>query len=444
MGEDRGRWILPGALAVVVAVVLAGCSSSSSTSTTTTTAASTSTTGGTAPSSNEPGVTATSINVGAISTRTGAIASDFNGLAPGVEAYFDMVNSEGGINGRKLNLAYNLDDGGSPTQFGQLTHTLIDQDHAFAVMVASYWFTPNYFVETKTPTYGYNVSGNWATAPNLFGAGGASVQNYSAAVSTYAYLMKQTHSKKLAVISYGPAVTSSYDACNTTATDLKKAGYDLTYEDVGAQLGGSYSSAVQRMQETGTQMIFSCLQGSDNITMARDIQEYGLKVNQLWLSGYDRSLLSQYSSLMQGVYFNNSGTVPYEADNSTYPGMQAYVKYMNKYEPAFTYNGVAVQGWQSAALLADAIKAAGNDLSQANIINITNHFTANTTGGLSTVTNWTTAHTETTYPTCSAFLQVEGKKFVPRFGKGSQVFVCFDPHPNNPVPVTPPAGTPGT
>ena len=79
---------------------------------------------------------------------------------------------------------------------------------------------------------------------------------------------------------------------------------------------------------------------------------------------------------------------------------------MNKYEPAYTYNGVAVQGWQSAALLADAIKAAGNNLTQANIINITNHFTANNSGGLSTVTNWTTAHTTTTYPTCTAFVKV--------------------------------------
>jgi branched-chain amino acid transport system substrate-binding protein len=429
--------------------VLAGCSSSPSTSatTTSTTAASTSTTtSGTSTSANEPGVTPTSINVGAISTRTGAIASDFDGMTPGVQAYFDMVNAEGGINGRKLNLAYDLDDGGSPTQFTQLTHTLIDQDHAFAVMVASYWFTPNYFVETKTPTYGYNVSGNWATAPNLFGAAGGSVQNYSAAVSTYAYLMKQTKSKSVAVISYGPSVTSSYDACNTTATDLAKAGYDVDYEDVGAQLGGSYSSAVQRMQQTGTQLVISCMQESDNITMARDIQQYGLKIKQLWLSGYDRSLLGQYSSLMQGVYFNNSGTVPYEAVNygNAYPGMVAYIKYMNKYEPAYTYNGVAVQGWQSAALLADAIKDAGNNLSQANIINITNHFTANTTGGLSTVTNWSIAHTQTTYPTCSAFLQVQGKKFVPVFGKGTQVFVCFNPNVKDPVPVPAPAGTPGT
>ena len=68
--------------------------------------------------------------------------------------------------------------------------------------------------------------------------------------------------------------------------------------------------------------------------------------------------------------------------------MVNYVKEMNKYEPAFTYNGVASQGWQSAALLTEAIRQAGNNLAQANIINITNQFTANTSGGLSTVTKW--------------------------------------------------------
>jgi ABC-type branched-subunit amino acid transport system substrate-binding protein len=356
-----------------------------------------------------------------------------------------MVNAEGGINGRKLNLAYNLDDGGQPSQFTQLTHTLIDQDHAFAVMVASYWFTPNYFVETKTPTYGYNVSGNWAGPDNLFAAGG-SVQNYVAGVPAYAFLANQTKSKSVAVISYGPSITSSYDACNTTATVLKQAGFDVSYADVGAQLGGSYSSAVQRMQQTGTQMVVSCMQESDNITMARAIQQYGLKINQLWLSGYDQSLLNQYSSLMQRVYMNLSGNVPYEAVKygNTYPGMQQYLKEMNKYEPAFTYNAVALQGWQSAALLAEAVKQAGNDLTQANIINITNKFTTFSGGGLTTVTSWENSHTKTTYPTCSAFVRVKGTKFVPTFGKGNQVFVCFGPSAKDAVSVAAPPGTPGT
>ncbi len=69
------------------------------------------------------------------------------------------------------------------------------------------------------------------------------------------------------------------------------------------------------MQQAGSDFVLSCMQESDNITMARDIQQYGLKITQLWASGYDQSLLNQYSSLMQGVYMSNNGTVPYEAVN---------------------------------------------------------------------------------------------------------------------------------
>ena len=274
------------------------------------------------------------------------------------------------------------------------------------------------------------------------------MQNYSAGVPAYAYLIKKTKSKSVAVISYGPSITSSYDACNTTATDLKKAGFNVSYEDLGAQLGGSYTSAVQRMQQAGTQFVVSCMQESDNITMARDIQQYGLKIHQLWLSGYDQTLLDQYSDLMQGVYFNLSGNVPFEAAGSrfgnTYPGMQTYLKEMNKYEPAFTYNGVALQGWQSAALLAQAIKLAGNDLTQANLINITNKHHRLHRRRADHGDQLGELPPKTTYPTCSAFVQVKGKKFVPVFGKGKQVFVCVGPSAKNTTPVAAPAGTPGT
>ena len=123
---------------------------------------------------------------------------------------------------------------------------------------------------------------------------------------------------------------------------------------------------------------------------------------------------------MQGVYFSLIGNVPYEAAaiDNTYPGMQTYIKAMNKYEPAFTYNGVALQGWQSAALL-----AAGGQGRPA------------TTSPRPTSSTSPTNHQlhrrrpdhgdqlgdgphQTTYPTCSAFVQVEGKKFVPVLGQG--------------------------
>ena len=52
--------------------------------------------------------------MGAISTLTGSIAADFDGLIPGEKAYFDYINAKGGVNGHKLELKYNLDDGSDP------------------------------------------------------------------------------------------------------------------------------------------------------------------------------------------------------------------------------------------------------------------------------------------------------------------------------------------
>jgi ABC-type branched-subunit amino acid transport system substrate-binding protein len=386
------------------------------------------------------------IDVGAISSRTGPLAGYFGGLAPGMIAYFKTIDAKGGVNGHKIVLTANLDDGGSPSQFTQLTHTLIDQDKVFAIGVASAWFTPNYFVATKTPTYGYNVSANWQNSPNLFAVGG-STQIYASANSTYSWFMKKVKAKSVAFISYGPSIASSYDACSAYAKAMGKAGYKV-YSDVSAQLGGSYASDVQRIRQAGSQVLVTCMQGSDNITLARDVQQYGLSIKQLWLNGYDQSLLNQYSNLMQGVYFDITGVVPFYAGSSpkygnTYPGMQQYLASMKKYSPSNVLNGVAFQGWQSAALLAAGIKAAGSNITQASVIKATNQLTNFTAGGLSTPVNWKVAHVGYTTPNCSAWVQVKGKQYVPVFASGKQVFVCVNASVANPKVVTPPAGTPG-
>ncbi len=449
MRGPRGNWVLTVAALALVAGVSAACSSpsSSSSTTTTTTSATTATTSGGSSSSSAPGVSKTQIDVATISSKTGPLAGYFDGISPGMNAYFQMINAKGGINGRKIVITADLDDGGSPTQFTQQVHTAIDQDHVFAVGVASAWFTPNYFVATNTPTYGYNVSSNWETAPNLFAAGG-STQFYSPGVPSLAHVIKATGSKSVAVISYGQSIAASYDACNAFATQLKAAGYNISFVDVSAQLSGAYASDVQRMQQAGSDMLVSCMEGSDDITLARDIQQYGLKIKQVWFNGYDQTLLNQYSSVMQGVYINLNGNVPFEAGTApkygnTYPGMKQYLAAMKKYEPAFIYNGVAFQGWQSAALLAQGIQAAGANLTQAAVVNATNKITDFSGGGVSTPVNWTVSHTSFTEPNCTANVQVQGTTFVPVLATGKQVFVCVGPNARNPVPVTPPVGTPG-
>jgi branched-chain amino acid transport system substrate-binding protein len=432
--------IAAGALLVVAASVTS-CSNGT-TATTATTA-----TAGSAGGPSAPGVSPTEVKVGVIATRTGVGAGDFVAFIPGMQAYFDMVNKRGGINGRKLILAEDLDDGGSPSTFSQLTHTLLDQDNVFAAFISTFWFTPNVFAETGAPTYGYNVSGNWAGPDNLFAAGG-SIQDYHALAAPVAYLVKRTHATSVALISYGPGIPGSYPACSTTAADLTKAGITVSYADFDASLGGSFTSAVQQMREHGSDFLISCIEGSDNVTLARAVQQYGLDIHQLWLNGYDQSLLDQYSSLMQDVYVDANGFVPFSAVDAfpgAYPGMDQYLSTMKAYEPGSVTDQLSMQGWQSAALLAAGIKAAGKDLTQQNVIKQTNRITDFTAGGITAIVNWASAHTTQTFPVCPSFVQVKGKQFLPVVSQGHQVFICFSQTTNlkDPVPVAPPPGTPG-
>jgi branched-chain amino acid transport system substrate-binding protein len=394
-----------------------------------------------------PGVTGKQINVGAISTLSGPISADFAPLVKGVQAYFDMVDAAGGVNGRKISLTYDLDDGGTPSRFVSLAHTVVDQDHAFAVIASSYFFNPTYFESTCTPTYGYNVTGDWAGPPNLFGSGG-SVQTYSSILPEIAYLLQQTKSRSLAVLAYN--VSSSSAACQAAVNQFKAAGYHISYTDLKLPpVNPNLTPDVQRILAAKSDFVLSCMTVDGNVALARGIKQYGLHVKQLWLNGQDQATLDHYANLVQGVYFLIQH-VPLTANQKVYPGLKEYLSAMKKYEPAYVGTETAIQGWESAALLVGGIRAAGSaksagggGLTQANLVKVTNQMTTFTADGLMTPVDWTLTHFKATPPFCSAFTQAQGTAFRPVLTRGQQVFVCFGPGVRHPTPRAPKPGTPG-
>jgi ABC-type branched-subunit amino acid transport system substrate-binding protein len=396
-----------------------------------------------AATSSAPGVTANSITVGTISTQTGPIASNFSSLIYGERAYFDYIDASGGINGRKIDYKYALDDAGSGTTFNQLASTLINQDHVFAITgVATASFAPNYFAEAKIPTYGYNVTGNWAGPSNLFAAGG-SVLFYGAEGPEMTYVAKKTHATSVGLLAYG--IASSAAGCQAGAKGLASAGYKVSYTDYNiAYPGTTVATDVQRMKQAGVNLVISCMDVLGNINLARAVQQYGHKTSQLWLNGNDKSTLLANKSLMQGVYFDIQH-VPFSAPISIYPGLKLYLTEMNKYEPNYVEDEVALQGWESASLFAEGVKLAGNNLTQANVIAQTNKLTAFTANGLSSPVNWKSAgHSGGLPPYCSAYIQVKGTQYVPVFNTGKNVFNCFESASAKKGPVFPlPTGTPG-
>jgi branched-chain amino acid transport system substrate-binding protein len=79
----------------------------------------------------DPGVTSTSVLLGGTVPLTGEAAA-FGTVAPGAKAYFDYVNANGGVYGRKITYRY-YDDAYDPAQTVQLTRKLVEQDRVFAI-----------------------------------------------------------------------------------------------------------------------------------------------------------------------------------------------------------------------------------------------------------------------------------------------------------------------
>src|SRR5262249_4056839 len=73
-----------------------------------------------------PGITDTEIKFGQTSPISGP-ASAFSQVGRAEAAYFQMINDQGGVNGRKLNIIV-LDDGYSPPKSLEQTRKLVEQD----------------------------------------------------------------------------------------------------------------------------------------------------------------------------------------------------------------------------------------------------------------------------------------------------------------------------
>ena len=85
----------------------------------------------TAQAASTPGVTSTSITIGATVPLTGPAAPGYDEIAPAMTATFAWANAHGGVDGRKINYTY-LDDGYNPANTATLTRQLVLQDNIFA------------------------------------------------------------------------------------------------------------------------------------------------------------------------------------------------------------------------------------------------------------------------------------------------------------------------
>jgi branched-chain amino acid transport system substrate-binding protein len=109
----------------------------------------------------DTGATDKEIKIGGVSPYSGP-ASSYGTIGKGIKAYFDKVNAEGGVNGRKL-VWVSYDDGYNPAKTVEMTRKLVEQDEV--LFMFNVLGTP-----TNSSIHKYM---NQKKVPQLFNATGA-------------------------------------------------------------------------------------------------------------------------------------------------------------------------------------------------------------------------------------------------------------------------------
>ncbi|MGZ4799279.1 MAG: ABC transporter substrate-binding protein [Acidimicrobiia bacterium] len=410
-------------LAVLTLVAMACSNASDKTSNSTST---TKGGGGSSATVDQPGVTKDTIRVGGVVSKTNLLNGPYASAFDGVKAYFDMVNSGGGIYGRKLELVSERDDQMGQNQ--QQVEGLLAQDNVFAVDPIATIFSfsgSQALVDAKVPTFGWNINTEYTGHPNLFGSN-AGALCLGCVGAQQPFVAKALGKKKIGVLAYNQA--SSADCADGIQKSFDKyptAKVVFLTKSVPFSLTGDFSVEVSQMKDKGVDLVLTCFDTGAALNLAKEMRKQGLNAIQYLPNGYDAKIVAANKQFFQndvvGVMF-----APFETKPQP-PGLVQFNRWMDK--AGYEKNETAMQGWISAAMLHEGLQGAGPNFTRQKVIDYLNRQKAMTVDGLIPARNWTVDHDINHNDVCTAYLKVNDGKFVPIFTQPGKPFMCLPDQP---------------
>jgi len=321
----------------------------------------------------DTGATDTEIKIGNIMPYSGP-ASAYGVIGKTEEAYFNKINAEGGINGRKIKFV-TYDDGYSPPKAVEQVRKLVESDEVLVV------FNP-----LGTPSNSaIQKYLNAKKVPQLFVATGATKWNdpkdfpwtmgwqpsYQSEAHIYAkFLMKEKPDGKVAVLFQNDDFGKDYlkglkDALGAKASMIVA---EESYETSEPSIDGH----IVKLKATGADVFIS-------ITTPKFAAQAIKKLAEVdW---HPMHIVSNVSSSVGGVIkpagFENSQGIlsaAYAKDGAdpqwdNDPGMKKFFDFLAKYYPEGNkLDGSVVYGYGAAQTMVKVLQMCGDDLTRANVM----------------------------------------------------------------------------
>ena len=363
--------------AAVASLLIAACGNGSS---------STSSGGGTVSpgGSSAPGVTATSVNVGLLTSLTGPVAAGFTTVATGFKARIALQNAQGGVDGRKLNVVLG-DDQGSTTGVLAAAQTLVQQKQVFAtglISVVGFAAQP-YLSREGVPVTGTPLDGPEWSPPNynMFPTSGSPGPAFPAP-ATYGGFFKRQAATNVAVVANNSP--SAVAAAKNLAASAKAAGLKATYVNTTipfTQLGG-FGSIVQQMKQESVDGIFIAMEPTAAFALLETMKQAGMHVKAYLMTLAPPAAVfqnPQAAAAAQGMWVP-SHWVPVGLHRSATDAFLAALRTYAHQSTAPDEN--EYDGWAAASALIKGLQVAGKNPTRASFMTGLRAVTSFTADGL--------------------------------------------------------------
>lgn len=399
------------AVLMVVGIVAAACGNEES--------------GSSGGGGDRPGVTDDEIQVGGVVGKTNPVGRPYEDAFAGAQAYFDLVNEDGGVFGREINLVAERDDQSQASRNVQQIRALVEEDRVFAVLpiVTQVFAGASYLADRGVPAFGWNINAEWEAGPNLFGEKG-SFLCFDCPFMHPPYVAQQVGAERVAIFAYGGAA-QSLDCAEGMRRGFETYGPPIAFEDTSLTFGFTdLSASVAAIEREGVDFIATCMDVNGNANIAQAVRDAGVELKGVYSpEGYAQDVLDDLGARIDGFFFG-AEFVPFEEPDPP-EGMQQFLDAMDELGQIPSEQGLA--GWTNAALLVAGIEAAGEDFTRESVIDAINEMTDFTADGIRAPQDWTTLHEANPNGLgCTAIIQVQDGEFVPVFGEPGKPFVCFE------------------